>query len=534
MPEVHLAHVLFTRVEKAYSPRGTSGYQVVYHTLALEAETLQIEKQVQCFQINHQQMVRYQFFWTTSGQAVCARTVSLLAPNREVIDRDQRDAFLAHALVLSRADFTRLRNDPFALFAAAERAQILAGQVEQLVGYLRATPPPQRLSVPMRTWTDAPLACSPEELRQLYRLATAAPVLSGQRQSIQMIASDPGDVFRLLSSLLLLLPADERVACTFDTFADTCSPSPGSLWTVGGTRAPGQSGFLPMRLAERQIASIRPSGQDSLYTSWFLQMLQDTGSLAWLPEDLLTAQLIAESFSARTPLPDQPLSERALGSFRRLHSRIIEARIVQALAAVMEQRLAGAFVPSLLAVLPLPVQLDIAATGACEVQFLAGLLYTWFLQAQPAWKEWDDVLEVAIRASSAPLLLLASLKAHPRPFKHYGKLQVQAIQSLLASGQLPPVLADLSAWDPLAPGAESTSDTPVLSDEEFQTLVLVLVQQQAGHVLQASCARRATHLQQRKIVLSLSKAAAAQGIAPEFVAALQQHPLSGKEKGQGS
>jgi hypothetical protein len=173
------------------------------------------------------------------------------------------------------------------------------------------------------------------------------------------------------------------------------------------------------------------------------------------------------------------------------------------------------------------LQLSIAATGACELQLLAGLLYTWFLQTQPAWKEWDDVLAVATRASCAPLLLLASLKAHPWPFKQYGKHQVQAIGMLLESGRLPRVLAELSA----SPAAASDSSSPgssVLSDEEFQTLVLALVHQQAGHLLQAPCALRAGRLHQRKVVLSLIKAATGEEIAPEFVAALQQHPLSGK------
>lgn len=534
MPEVHLDHVLFTRVEKAYSPRGSSGYQIVYQSPVLGAETVaQIEKQVQCFQANRQQLIRYQFFWTASGQAVCTRTVSLPSPDREVIDRDQRDAFLTHALILNQADFARIRNDSFALFAAAEQNQILAGQVELLVHYLRIAPPPDRLDVPIRTRANFLPGSSQEELFQFYRLLEAAPVLARQRQSLLMIAPDPGDIFRLLSSMLILLPGTERAACTFDTFADGCSPVPGNFWAIGSTRPLNQSGFLPMRLDQRQIAQVRPGGQDSLYTAWFLHVLQEPDSLARLNEDLYTAQLIAESFKARQALPDQPLSEHALATFRRLHSQSIDASFVKALATVMEKRLAEAFAPSFFASLSLTSALSIAATGFCEMQSLTGMMYRWFLQAQPAWKEWDDVLDVASRAASAPLLLLASLKAHPRPFKNYGKLQFQAVQVLLDSGHLPQVLAELSSSAPAISGLSTTNGEPlpvqaVLNDEEFQALMLTLLQQKAGHFLQAPCVQRAGRLQQRKIVLNLAKAAAGQGAAPEFVAALQQHPLYGK------
>ncbi len=533
MPEVHLDHVIFTRVEKPYSPRGSSGYQIVYQSPGLGPETAQIEKQVQCFQINREHMVRHQFFWTASGQAVCTRTVALISPDREVVDRDQRDAFLVHALILSQADFARIRNDPFALFAAAEQHQVLADQVSQLVQYLRVARPPDRLPVHTRTQASYPLDSSQQELLQLYRLVEAAPALAGQKQSIQMIAPDPEDIFRLLSSLLIMLPSDERVACTFDTFTDSCSPAPGSFWTIGSTRPLGQSGFLPMRLAERQIASVRPTGNNSLYTTWFLYALQDLGSFARLNEDLFSAQLIAESFKARKALPDWPLSERTLNTFHRLHDQSIDASFVKALASVMERRLAEAFAPWLFTALPLPAVLSIAATGACEIQFLANMMYRWFLQAQPAWKEWDDVSDVATRAAFAPLLLLASLKAHPRPFKNYGKLQLQAIQTLLASSHLPQVLADLSGSSPPAPIPSTTNGEPppgqpVLNDEEFQTLVLALLQQKAGRLLQAACVQRVRLLQQRKIVLSLAKAASSQDVAPEFAAALQQHPLYGK------
>src|SRR6185437_13233837 len=109
MQQIQVKHVLFTRVEKAFSPHGASGYQVVYHSPALAPDIAQIEKSIQCFQTNRQQLTRYQFFWSASGQAVLTKSIALISPDREVIDRDQRDAFLVHALVLAQEDFALAR-----------------------------------------------------------------------------------------------------------------------------------------------------------------------------------------------------------------------------------------------------------------------------------------------------------------------------------------------------------------------------------------------------------------------------------------
>src|SRR5437879_5945341 len=121
MPDIYVQHVIFTRVERVYSPRRTSGYQIVYQSDSLGSETLQIEKRLQCFQPHSQSIERYQFFWTENEQAVLARSIPLFRPDPEIIDREQRDAFLAHALVLNKKAFTLVKNDPFAVFAAAER-----------------------------------------------------------------------------------------------------------------------------------------------------------------------------------------------------------------------------------------------------------------------------------------------------------------------------------------------------------------------------------------------------------------------------
>src|SRR5437868_15376922 len=193
MPDVRLQHVIFTRVEKTYSPNGYSGYQIIYQSPSLGAETAQIEKRIQCFQANKQQFNRYQFFWIGQEQAVFTRSISLIAPDPEVIDRNQRDAFLVHALVLSRADFASLRNDPFVVFEMAENTHVLIGNVPQMISYLRReTLLPEQVTIPVRKQTAVlPTDWSNEQIQQLYNLGEAARTLSEQRKSALMIADHP-------------------------------------------------------------------------------------------------------------------------------------------------------------------------------------------------------------------------------------------------------------------------------------------------------------------------------------------------------
>jgi hypothetical protein len=532
MPDVHIEHVIFTRVEKMYSPQGYSGYQIIYQSPSLGTETAQIEKYVQCFLTNKQQMNRYQFFRTAQGQAVFTKSVSLLSPDREVIDRDQRDAFLAHALVVSPEHFARVRNDPFAIFEAAENLHLLAENVEQIVSYLRKAPP-EEIMVPIRKQAAyLPLDWSKEEIQHLYRLGEAAPDLNEQKKSLLMIAANPEETFRLLSCLLMLLPPSERAACTFDTFVDNCVPSPGSFWTIGSTKAINNSGFVPMRLAEHKAAPVKTNGNGSAYSVWFSYVLQNVESFPQLNEALYSAQVVAEAFKTKKALPDEPLNESVLHAFHRMNMQAINSSLYNALTTLVDKHIAEAIVPSLYASLPLPAVLSIAAQGTCTSRVLAKIVYRWLLNEQLEWKGWEDVLKFAERAEYAPLLLLASIKARPPwPFMNYEKLHLQAVQVLRDAGRLPQVLEDLLGGAQQGPTSPAPSkDAPShrfeLSDEEFQMVVNALLQQNAGNLLQTRFVQRVASLQSRKIVLGLTKAVSAnKDVAPEFVQALHRHPL---------
>jgi len=253
--KLSVQHLIFTRVESSYSPKQSSGYQVVYQSDGLQAEARQIEKRLQCFDSSQQENERYQFFWTTRGQAVLARTFPLGFPtNREVIDRWQRAAFLAHALVLSKEAFASIHHDPFTLFDLANSPFV--ADDEQLVDYLRGETLDEQLNVPLRTSRDVNYllsSWSEEELWKLFALGMQTDQLKKKKQSLLLLSEEAEDALDLLRLTTFLLPPENRLACTFDTYIETCMPPPGLFWLVCGKQGKNQAGFLPMRLSAQAL-----------------------------------------------------------------------------------------------------------------------------------------------------------------------------------------------------------------------------------------------------------------------------------------
>lgn len=51
----------------------------------------------------------------------------------------------------------------------------------------------------------------------------------------------------------MLIPPEERAACTFDTCVDSCYPAAGAFWAVGSSKGKSNPGFLPIRLIEQRL-----------------------------------------------------------------------------------------------------------------------------------------------------------------------------------------------------------------------------------------------------------------------------------------
>jgi hypothetical protein len=513
-------HLLFSRVEAAYSPQGRNGYQVVHQSTSLSKESAQqIEKRMQCFQTNERDIERYQFFWTDQGQAVITKSV-LVEPDREVIDRDARpDAFIAHALILGKEAFLRIRNDPFAVIAAAEANHVFAEDVEQLVQYIREEPPTDQLAVTIRRLpaVEPPAAWSVQFLYDLYGLAQDAASLVQRKESLQFISVSTDDITDLLNLTLFMLEAHERPACTFDTHIDNCTPPPGIFWAIGGTRRVSGTGihaiYVDEPRIEAKIAS-QLSPKATPYSAWMRHSLTSYAELSEVIPELYPAQVVAEGFAKHSALPEELLEERVLMNFREANRTLVDAATETGLKMQVDTRIVEDFLPSIRRYLSAQEVLSAAAREQFEPRSLGEGIYRWIVKEQPGFNQWSGLRKLAQTAGYPPLLFLVSAKSRSwNPFDHSDALRIQALDTL-EENQISIVLGELHTL--LSPAdfvTEKTADvvgryflTQSISDEAFGDLLKAILKHGGAPYLDDGYVQRVRQIRNTKVASSLAKA----------------------------
>ena len=261
MRTIPIHHLIYTRVEPPFSPRHRNGFQTVLCSPALEQDAAQIEAYVQCFVPDTAQggiaPIEHQFFWTRTGKAVLVR-ISPIEPDAVVIDAARRPGqFIAHALVVDKASFDEIGNDPFAIFEAAELADIFAGGVETLVAYLRRHPPPSELRVKRRTrlHEQLPAAWGGDTLDGWAQTALAARAFTTHKRTLLLLSRDSRRIYAVLSTAHYLLPKEHRAACTFHTAIEGCVPEPGAYWATGARRRVNNTAFTVLDADAQDVAA---------------------------------------------------------------------------------------------------------------------------------------------------------------------------------------------------------------------------------------------------------------------------------------
>jgi hypothetical protein len=115
MTTLTLQQIIFTRVEAAYSPKRDSGYQIVYRSDGVSApDADETQRLIEAFYVgtSPSQPSRMQYVVLKSGTAMIVRT-SVVETDKELMDKDGRRVFLAHAFLLDKFSFDQLESNPF-------------------------------------------------------------------------------------------------------------------------------------------------------------------------------------------------------------------------------------------------------------------------------------------------------------------------------------------------------------------------------------------------------------------------------------
>ncbi len=425
MRTVRAEQLIFTRVEPAYSPQHKDGYQTVYKGKGLTpSEVEQIQKKIQCFQPKHP-VDRQQFFMIDGGKVVLTYTV-LIEGHPEIIDRNQRGAFIAHAFIFSQNEFGKTNYNPFIIF---DQTHLFLEDAETMVKeFGQATGLAKPVNVSMDEHDQLDTNWPRDEWLKLVALAEQAEELLRNRKSLFLTGSEDS-IRETLEAVFLLIPPKQRLHCSFDTHIDRCPTPPGIYWAAGGATRQSNNAFIQVLTQERRVASSvkLQTNQNSLYTQWLEQAsLED--DMATLIDYAPTIQTLTESFATRR-LITESLDEAACDSFFEIHTNYIRQRFKAALTKGVGKQLTISLADYLWEMMDTVDKLKVASSEKFPQSELATFVADWLVneEAKPGKGDWKQLHTLVETSDNMRLLHLTTTLG-----KRNSKLRLQALQRMSA------------------------------------------------------------------------------------------------------
>jgi len=540
MPRLNFAHLVYTRVEPAYSPQRKNGFQTVYVSPDVSAEDRKaIESRIQCFAPSklhaEQDIAEYQFFWVPGGAAVIVQTIPI-DRHPEVIDAaaGRTGHFIAHALILEPDEFERIRNDAFALIKAAQKETFIE-TVEELVAFLDKPPANGSLSVSPRRRLDEDLAEWDSGAIEKWALAAqSAEDLMANRGSVLLMSKTPDDIYDLLSVAHYLLDRDLRRHCTFNTYVDGCTPKAGMYWAVGASKRLSGAGFVTVDVDARQMTLKMPeSPKASPYSMWLQREFGKSVEFSEGMTDVYTAQIAAECLANQQLLPDESLNEATLMSFREAHLESYKQGVISALTPHLGPSLSQQLAPTFMETWDLRQTLNVGARQQIDPSDLIAPVYSHVLANHDTINDWQALFAFAQAVDSPALTALAALRVrrHPLNRRKYRRMATSALNQLHENGEFSRFVGEVQHILPV--GALVTSSTAALlaemidphtlDDDAFVQLISVLIQQDVD-LLNVASAERAKRLTQARHIKKLARLLKKADTDSDFAVAFNNKP----------
>lgn len=484
---LQVAQLIYTRVEPAYSPYQKDGFQTVYKSESLSSSDVSsIEKHVQCFQSYQPALVRRQFFTLPDERIVVASTIQIEA-HPEIIDRSRRKGtFLAHCLIVDKAEFEKVHYNPFVIF---DHFQFISDAENMVAIFGKATGKASMKDIKI-TRLSSILSCSwsGNEARKLVFLGLQAEQLSKDSRSVFLLGKEE-DIDETLRVVFHLLPKNKRILCTFNTCIDGCSTQPGMYWAVGAGKLQGESSYIEVKTTERRIATQINDifDHNDLYLNW-LKAVSTREHLKTAIEQAPTIQVLSTAFTGRCQLTPDELNEEACGEFIRLYKNRVMSDLNVALIKVAGKKIAELLIDYIYQQTRLPILLGIAACQNIELKFLCSLAADYIFAEKPDLKnsEWRILQNLAQQAKNMFLLYLSATfgknvdeEARDEALRRMDKEMFQKILELLMA-PLEPAHFVTPAYLSLLLDNPRLGD---MNDEQFIDLVTTIIKADASNSL---------------------------------------------------
>ena len=341
MPELSMAQLIYTNVEKEQSPQRVGGFQTLFYTRdLLSAKDVEDIESRLLYVTSASNPIKRVYDVLPNGTVLCARINVLL--ERDSAFRSGR--YFAHALLIAPNDFQRVYNNPHAIFANAKFMSTVdeaRGSGDMATGDIS----PQLLSESaMYSSLDLNLsAWSTTALQQLMLLGCHAGELLRERVSVT-VTGDEEHILNATRTALALTPARLRTTCSFDTHFYRCNPLVSRYWLIGFPDGPRDADY---HFDSQSLTFVegRPQQPSSRFEDWAYAMLAQGRRQELVTHvdnaDLFIQWLLGESPNAPTwgDLPDdisegiletnlEPARRRLTSAISREYARTIAERIM--------------------------------------------------------------------------------------------------------------------------------------------------------------------------------------------------------------
>jgi len=185
---IEAAQHIYGNVEEEHSPRRIGGFQTLFYTkerLTIE-EVEEIETRMAYFP-SESNPAKYLFFPLSSEKCVISRIIPL--PGLDKYGR-QGD-YLAHNLILTRQDLTKIRYNPFMIIEIMEERELFIENMAMLPGDISGDISPLSFEIYMweldtmeRDCLEEALQWPLEELARLFHYTLNNRKLSKQKQAL--------------------------------------------------------------------------------------------------------------------------------------------------------------------------------------------------------------------------------------------------------------------------------------------------------------------------------------------------------------
>ncbi len=401
-------HMIFTRVEAAFSPTNESRFQVYYHSPGIADKDVElIRDRVQVFRPNLASLVRKQFFLLPDRQVVVTSTHNFMG-HPQINDKYERDILLAHCLVFSTADFSKTLNNPFKIFDHFDFLSNAEAMVKQF---------DQRAGREPETWIEfdpyAPICSTEDWFPDLVKLVgLALKERKGEDNPALVLKGTQDQILARLRAVFELMPVKNRLSCSFDTFAEGENLKAGKFLFVCGPDFRDSSNIVDAQTG-KVGAKIELINQDDLYLSWLQNSLKTNTrhDMSLVP---VFKELCAAFKEQRTPeetVLASPASQEFYKFFKQVIANKLLAVFSHGTSAEIGQLLSNAY----LRTVDIGQVLKTAAVGKLSAPQVAECARQYILMTAPKFngitnKDWRNLSQLGRQAGDDTLVLWAAIQ----------------------------------------------------------------------------------------------------------------------------